>query len=160
MAGVLRDLIGPRLERRVDGQIWAVHDGQARAVRVTRCFPWSAPSRLISLRDERRREFLLIQDPAQLDEASRRLLEEALVEADFVFDIERIEAVEEEVEIRNWRVVTRQGIRRFQTKRDEWPRQLPGGGLLIRDVAGDLFCVRDPARLDRGSRERLWVFID
>ena len=55
------ELIGPRLERRVDGQLWAIKDGQARAVRVTRCFPWSAPGRLISLRDERRKRLRIHQ---------------------------------------------------------------------------------------------------
>jgi hypothetical protein len=68
--------------------------------------------------------------------------------------------VEEEVEIRVWRVRTRQGARRFQTRRDDWPRTLPGGGLLIRDVAGDLFHVPDPDALDRTSQERLWAFVD
>jgi hypothetical protein len=30
---------------------------------------------------------------------------------------------------------------RFQTPRDEWPREVPGGGLLIRDVAGELYFI-------------------
>jgi hypothetical protein len=34
----------------------------------------------------------------------------------------------------HWRVHTDQGARRFQTRLDDWPRKLPDGGLLIRDV--------------------------
>ncbi len=55
---------------------------------------------------------------------------------------------------------TRQGARSFQTKRDEWPRKMPGGGLLIRDVAGDLFFVPEPTDLDSKSQGLVWVFID
>jgi hypothetical protein len=37
---------------------------------------------------------------------------------------------------------------------------LPKGGLLIRDVAGDLYRLPDPKTLDRKSRELLWAFVD
>ena len=70
-----------------------------------------------------------------------------------MLDIERILAVEEELEIRIWKVETREGPRTFQTARDEWPRPLPGGGLLLRDVAGDLYLVPQAAELDRTSRK-------
>jgi hypothetical protein len=69
-------------------------------------------------------------------------------------------AIEEEVEIRHWTVETVHGPRTFQTHLDAWPRTLPMGGLLIRDVAGDLYRLADPASLDRKSRELLWAFVD
>lgn len=37
---------------------------------------------------------------------------------------------------------------------------MPGGGLLIRDVMGDLYRVADPGRLDRHSQKLLWPFLD
>jgi hypothetical protein len=37
---------------------------------------------------------------------------------------------------------------------------MPGGGLLIRDVAGDLFFIADPRTLDRRSQKLLWAYID
>jgi hypothetical protein len=37
---------------------------------------------------------------------------------------------------------------------------VPGGGVLIRDVAGDLFYVPRPAALDARSRALLDVFVD
>ena len=151
---------GLTLERRADGRLWAVRGDAERAVWVRRCFPWSAPARLVSLRDDDDAEFALVQDPAELDAASRRVLEEALVAAGFVFEITRVTAIDEEVEIRTWRVETPAGSRSFQTRLDEWPRQLPHGGLLIRDVAGDLFHLARPAALDRTSRALLWAFVD
>jgi hypothetical protein len=72
----------------------------------------------------------------------------------------RVVEIEEEVEIRQWTVETRDGPRHFQTHLDDWPRVLPMGGLLIRDVGGDLYRLPDPARLDRRSRELLWAFVD
>jgi hypothetical protein len=37
---------------------------------------------------------------------------------------------------------------------------LPGGGVLIRDVAGDLYHIPAPDRLDRKSRELMYAFVD
>lgn len=150
----------PRLERGRDGQLWLTQDGRASAVRIARCFPWSARNRFISLRDEDRNELLLIEDPGSLDTSSRETLEDALVEADFVLDIERIRDIEEEIEIRCWDVETSRGRRSFQTRRDDWPRRVPGGGILIRDVSGDLYYVGEPAGLDAASRKLLEIFVD
>src|SRR5207253_10943306 len=102
-----------RLERRADGRLWAVRGDVERAVWVRRCFPWSEPARFVSLRDDDEEEFALVRDPAGLDPASRRVLEEALVAAGFVFEITRVTAIEEEVEIRHWRGETRRGGRPF-----------------------------------------------
>ncbi|MGH7560119.1 MAG: DUF1854 domain-containing protein [Gemmatimonadales bacterium] len=147
------------LERRTDGRLWTV--GQdARPVVVRRCFPWSEPLRFISLRDEHNREVGLIRDPADLADASRKVLEQALAEAGFVLEVTAVLAIEEEVEIRHWKVETRQGPRSFQTRLDDWPQALPGGGILIRDVAGDLHHVAAPERLDAKSRELLWAYVD
>jgi hypothetical protein len=148
------------LERRPDGRLWAVRGDTERAVWVRRCFPWSQPGRLVSLRDDDEQEFALVDDPARLDPASQQVLEAALATAGFVFEVTRVLAIEEEVEIRHWQVVTRQGARTFQTRLDAWPRALPHGGLLLRDVAGDLYHVAQPSALDKHSRALLWAFVD
>jgi len=149
-----------RLAHRADGQLWASRGGEQMAVRVRRAFPWSEPERFISLRDQGDREFALVADPATLDVGSRRALEAALDAAGFVFIVTAVQEIDEEVEIRTWRVATRQGPRSLQTRLDEWPRALPGGGLLIRDVAGDLYRIEDLAALDEKSRELLWAYVD
>jgi hypothetical protein len=148
-----------KLERRGDGQLWASLDGTERAVRVHRCFPWSEPGRFWSLRDADDEEFALISTLDELEADSRQALEGAIVEAGFVLEVTRIVDVDEEVEIRTWRVETRQGARSFQTKLDDWPMDVPGGGILIRDVAGDLYLVPDPESLDVESRKWLWAFV-
>src|SRR5262245_50061554 len=143
-----------------DGRLVAIVGGAPVTVRVRQCFPWSEPRRHLSLRDAEDREIAHVEDPAQLDDESRRALEQALDEAGFVLDVTRVLSIEEEVEIRQWTIETRQGKRSFQTHLDDWPRTLPGGGLLIRDVAGDLYRLADPKQMDKRSRELLWAFVD
>jgi hypothetical protein len=43
---------------------------------------------------------------------------------------------------------------------DDWPRALPNGDLLIRDVAGDLYRLSSPEEMDKRSREQIWAFVD
>lgn len=149
-----------RLERQRDGRLAAARDDVATPVRPVRCFPWSGPSAFISLRDDSDREIALVVSPADLDPASRAILEEELARAGFVLHVTRILAIVDELEIRLWRVDTSQGHRTFQTARDEWPRPLPDGTLLLRDVAGDLYLIPAPTSLDLPSRLLLWPFTD
>ena len=149
-----------KLERGIDGQLWARTGGREVRVKVHRCFPWTEPGRFVSLRDAEDEEVALVRDAGELDASSRAALEDALAEAGFVLEVTRIHAVEEEVEIRYWRVETRQGPRSFQTRRDDWPREVSDAGFLIRDVSGDLYYVRDTSALDRESREWLWAYVE
>jgi uncharacterized protein DUF1854 len=143
-----------------DGRLVAVIGERTVAVKLRQCFPWTEPTRHVSLRDSEDKEVALVEDPASLDEESRQALELALAEAGFVLEVTRVLDIEEEIEIRQWKVETKQGTRSFQTHLDDWPRVLPSGGLLIRDVAGDLYRLADPKGLDKKSRALLWAFVD
>ena len=149
-----------RLERRTDGQLWAVLADKETPVWLRRCFPWTAPAKFVSLRDREEEEVALVRDLDELEPDSRRVLEASLAEAGFVLEVTGVAKVEDEIEIRTFHVQTKQGARRFQTLRDEWPRPMPDGGILLKDVAGDLYLVPDPKRLDGKSRERLWALLD
>ena len=148
------------LERRADGLLWALRGEDEKQVHVLRCFPWSEPSQYVSLRDEDGIEFALVRDVADLAPDSRRVLEETLIDAGFVLQVEAVLELDKEIEIRTWKVRTRQGERSFQTRLDDWPREVPGGGLVIRDVAGDLYHVAAPGMLDAKSQKLLWAFVD
>jgi hypothetical protein len=148
------------LSRGPDGRLLVGEGAAARIAVVRRCFPWSEPTRYISLRDEQHHELALIRDPVELASPAREILLEAMAEAGFLFEVTRVRRVDEEVEIRHWQVETRQGARGFQTRLDDWPRPLPGGGFLIRDVSGDLYRLPGPDTLDQASRELLWAFVD
>jgi hypothetical protein len=143
-----------------DGRLLARIGGKWVTVRLRQCFPWSEPGRHVSLRDDADEELALVEDPTALAPESRRALERAIAEAGFVLEVTRVLDVKEEVEIRQWTVETKHGKRSFQTHLDDWPRVLPVGGLLIRDVAGDLYRLPAPQTLDARSRELLWAFVD
>jgi hypothetical protein len=143
-----------------DGHLAAVIDGRTIPVRLRQCFPWSEPRRHLSLRDADDDEIAFVEDPAALPDGSRRAIERALAEAGFVLEVVRVRSIDEEVEIRTWSVDTAQGARAFQTHLDEWPQALPGGALLVRDVAGDLYRLPPPQALDAHSRRLLWAFVD
>lgn len=143
-----------------DGRLMAIVAGEVVGVRVRQCFPWSEPHRHLSLRNDDECEVVFVDDPALLAAESREAIEHALAVAGFVLEVTRVVEIEEEVEIRQWTVETAHGSRSFQTHLDDWPRVLPGGALLIRDVAGDLYRLPEPRELDRKSRDLLWAFVD
>jgi hypothetical protein len=159
---VASDAVSPplRLELRADGRLWAHVRERVAAVKLRRCFPWTAPNRYISLQTEDNEELALVADPIELDAASRQALSRALADVGFVLQILRIHELEEEFELRCFDVDTPQGRRTFQTALDAWPRETPDGGLLIEDVAGDLFRIDDPDALDPRSRELVWELVD
>ncbi|HUQ81204.1 MAG TPA: DUF1854 domain-containing protein [Gemmatimonadaceae bacterium] len=149
----------PVLRIAADGRLLVTVDDVPVPVRLRQCFPWSQPTQHLSLRNDEDREVAIVDDPADLEPESRRALEQALTEAGFVLEVTRVVGIDEEVEIRQWSVETQQGNRLFQTHLDDWPRVLPNGALLIRDVAGDLYRLM-PAQMDKHSRELLWAFVD
>lgn len=149
-----------RVVRGVDGRLWAGFGDESVPVRLVRCFPWSEPARMLSLRDEDDVEVALVDDVSELVEESQQVLRAAMIEAGFVLDVVEVLEVEEDVEIRRWKVKTRQGERSFQTALDAWPREAPSGGLLIEDVAGDLFRLPPDRELDAKSQKKVWAFLD
>jgi Domain of unknown function (DUF1854) len=149
-----------RLQRQPDGRLVVVRAAAVTPVRPVRCFPWSRPGAYVSLRDDQDQEVAFVVDPQALDPESQAALQEELAQAGFVLHIRRILSVREELEIRIWKVETDEGPRTFQTSRDEWPRQLAEGSLLLRDVAGDLYLIPRAAALDPTSRRVLWAFTD
>ena len=155
-----RETASLELRNHGDSRLVAVLGERSVPVKLRQCFPWTEPTRHISLRDSEDTEVALVEDPASLDDESRQALELALAEAGFVLEVTRVLDIDEEIEIRQWKVETKQGMRSFQTHLDDWPRVLPSGGLLIRDVAGDLYRLADPSTMDKKSRGLLWAFVD
>lgn len=148
------------LEKRRDGRLWALLAERAAPVKLRRCFPWTFPERYISLQTDENEELAFVQDPQDLDAASRAALSQALTEAGFVFLIQRVYSVTEDFDLRCFDVETPQGRRAFQTALDAWPRETSDGGLLIQDVAGDVFRIEHPEALDARSRDLVWELVD
>jgi Domain of unknown function (DUF1854) len=126
-------------------------------VRPISCFPWSSPGEYVSLRDADDREVALIRETQSLDTASRAALEQTIAQTSFVFVVNRIDSVGDELELRVWKVHTDQGPRTFQTKLDQWPQVIDCEAMVVRDLAGDLYKIK-PHSLDPKSLKLFWAF--
>lgn len=149
----------PELFTGLDSCLWLRRGEATVAVRAVRCFPWSEPGRLISLRDEQDVEQHLVEDLDELDPSSRQALARALGPAGFVLEIEAVVSIEEDYEVRVWRTRTRHGLRTFQTALDTWPWPAPAGGHFIQDIAGDLYRLPPLTELDPASQQRLFAYV-
>ncbi|MFT6068512.1 MAG: hypothetical protein ACJAT2_002293 [Bacteriovoracaceae bacterium] len=133
--------------------------GKKTEVKVKQCFPWSQPNEFLSLRDNKGNEVFLIEDLKELDVLTRLTVEEYLKTAEFVMKIEKIFHIEEDVELREYTVLTGQGKRVFHTKLEDWPEFLPDGSILIEDLAGDIFKIEDVSLLDPISQKNLSPYV-
>lgn len=149
-----------RLSRSPDGRTMVERNGEWVAVRVSSCFPWSAPDTYLSLRDSENIELALIPSLDDMNDGDRAILTQALRDAAFAFQVTRVVLVKKEFEIRQWEVICVEGPRVFQTKVDDWPRPLPPHGLLITDVTGDVYVIPDWTALDKQSRRELAPFVE
>lgn len=129
-------------------------------VTPVRCFPWSDATRFISLRDASNHELLLVEHLEDLATASQEALIGALRVTGFLLELKSVISIEEDFEIRAWKVITGCGPRSFQTERDSWPHAAPGGGHMIQDVAGDVFYIPPLRTLDPKSQKLLWPYVD
>lgn len=143
-----------------EGQLSIWLDGNYVPVEIRRCFPWSQPTQCLSIRNQKDEEVMFVKDVNTLEGQSQSALLQALKESGFFFHITQILEIREEFELRHWIVNTEQGQRRFQTQLNDWPRELPGGDLVVRDVYGDIYYVASQNDLDKTSRELLWAFTE
>ena len=118
---------------------------------ATCCFPWSHPRSYISLRNEHGVEQAFVGQLSDMDPEQRAILEEALHRRNFIPEITTIHAISDDQELYVWSVTTQAGPRKFLTERRDHVRALPGGKVLVRDVANDVLLIRDPEALDAKS---------
>lgn len=148
-----------QLKRKPDGRPGLLTENGIEPVVITACFPWSDPGKFLSLRSPEGRELGFVEDPADLEPESKDLILEELARGSATFQIQSIQVLRKEIELRCWEVITDRGPRSFQTELDEWPRELPGGSFLIEDLFGDLYVVTDLQTLDPASRKLFWPLI-
>ncbi|MDZ7290192.1 MAG: DUF1854 domain-containing protein [candidate division KSB1 bacterium] len=153
------------LSRRADGRLVLRQKNETgetveTPVQVACCFPWSRPHEFISLRDDKGKEQLLLENLQPLDATTRELIEDELAERNFLPRITGIEAITDEMELFHWKVRTTAGPRSFLTRRSDYPRKLTNGDVLIKDVSNDLYLIPNPKGLDAKSVKLLWVYLD
>lgn len=147
-----RDALGRLVLRRDDGTLHA-------GVIAVRAFPISAPDEGVSLVDAEGRELAWVARLAELPEAARELLGQALAAREFMPLIRRIRSVSGFVTPCTWHVSTDRGDTRFVLPGEEAIRRLSRTTLLIADNHGIHYLVRDVETLDRHSRRLLDRFL-
>jgi len=142
-----------------DGQLWALTPGAARlAVFARRAFPLSAPDSYVSLVDEQHFERACFVTLDVLPAAAREVLEQALEKSDFLPEIGKIQAIDQEATLSRWQVDTDRGPRHFIVDQEDHVRPLEDGRHLISDSHGMRYLVPVPSALDPASRKLLARF--
>lgn len=129
------------------------------AVTPVRAFPLAAPDEGISLVGTDGHERAWIDRLSDLPAATRRLIDDALSDREFMPEIERLSAVSTFSTPSTWQVHTNRGPTTLVLKGEEDIRRLPDGGLLITDAHGISFRLREPKALDRQSKRLLERFL-
>jgi len=123
--------------------------------RVARCFPWSLPDRYIAIRDKDGKEIALLETLAELDPASRAVVEAELREKVFNPAITSVVDHKSEFGVISITVETNRGRVTFQIRSREDVRVLSPTRALFRDADGNTYELADLNALDPPSRKIL-----
>jgi hypothetical protein len=151
-----------RLERNSFGRLvfsspdgTEVHEG----VLPVRAFPIAAPDTGIALVSTDGRELVWIDRLTDLPVAVRTLIEEELTSREFLPEIRRIVHVSTFASPSTWEVETDRGAAVLVLKGEEDIRRITQFTLLIADMHGVQYLVRDIQGLDKESRKFLDRFL-
>ncbi len=140
----------------VDGQgkVVLLRPGEAdvKEVRIRRAFPWSDPSRYISIRSSEGKELVLIEDLASIAQEQRRLIEQQLEKWAFVPKIQQIIKIDMRFGFQQWQVETDRGPVEFRVQEREDVRFLGDGRFSVKDVDGCVYELASFEQLDERSR--------
>ncbi len=150
-----------QLERNPLGR-WACTDGHGtrhEPVLVVRAYPVTAPEQGVGIMDMEGHELAWFDRLDQVAAPLQDRLREAVAEREFLPEIQRLQAVSSLVTPSFWTVQTNRGQARFLLKGEEDIRRLTGKTLIVSDVDGVQYLIRDPMALDRHSRKLLDRFM-
>jgi hypothetical protein len=128
-------------------------------VSPVRAFPVQAPERGIAMVSTDGKEVAWIDVLAELPAAARALIEEELASREFMPEIGRIVDVSSFATPCTWSVTTNRGDTSFVLRGEEDIRRIGTDSLLISDIHGIHFLVRDSSALDKHSKKILDRFL-
>lgn len=129
-------------------------------VRVKPCFPWSEPDCYLSLLDSDGTQVGFIENLSHIQGEPLQALRQGLKESNFCFEIQAIQEVTINLDLRQWHVETSSGFRIFHTKVSHWPTVLEDGQVFIKDLHGDNYRIVNPEQLDEKSQVLLSALAD
>ena len=149
---IIRNQAGRLVLTLDDGQ---VHEG----VVPVRAFPVFAPESCLAIMSSDGKELAWVDNPADLPEDVRILVQEEIATREMMPEILRITAVSTFSTPSTWSVDTDRGATQFVLKAEEDIRRLLAGTLIITDSHGLRFLLRDILRLDKHSKRILDRFL-
>lgn len=121
-------------------------------VHLHRCYPFTEPSRYISVRDKDNKEIGMILDLGRFPAPVRALLDRELERRYFLPRIVRIDAVREEFGYSYWQVLTSAGPRSFAVRSGQGNVYgLSEAQVMVVDVDGNRYRIEDYSALDAKS---------
>ncbi len=150
-----------RLSRSASGRlVLTTAEGQVHeGVAVVRAFPIGAPDEGVALVSAEGRELAWLDRIADLEPGSRELVEEALASREFMPEIRRLVRVSSFATPSTWDVETDRGDTSLVLGGEEDIRRFGRDALLIEDIHGIHYLIRDLGKLDRTSRKLLDRFL-
>jgi hypothetical protein len=124
-----------------------------------RAFPVAAPDEAISIVDDHGHELLWIAQLADLSEALRTRVRQALSEREFMPLIQKLHGVSSFATPSTWDIETDRGPTQLVLKGEEDIRRLSASVLLVTDTQGVQYLIRDLHLMDRHSRKLLDRFL-
>jgi len=142
------------LRRDSQGRLVLGRDGMEDVVdvRVRRAFPWSCPTRHISVRTKDGKELLMIDDVSELPEALRTIVLGELSSMSLIPLIQRVMKVDVRFGFQQWTVSTDRGAAEFRVQEREDIRFMPDGRFTVKDADGNLYELGPLDSLDEHSR--------
>lgn len=149
------------LRRNAQGQLQAglADDTVVTGVIPVRAFPISEPGAGFSLVDPQGHEIMWVDRLDELPADIAFVLGDELQRRDFMPVISRLIGVSSYITPCEWHVQTDRGETRFTLKGEEDIRRLGSGALLITDLHGIHWLLRDLTQLDKTSRKILDRFL-
>ncbi len=131
-----------------------------------RAFPISAPGEYISIREPdtrfmgRGQEIGMIRCLSDFDERTEELILAELERRYFTPTISKICSMHEKFGYSYWRVITSAGEVEFvMNNPTNNIRTLENGQVLMYDIDGNCFAIRDPQKLDRSSYKKVEIYL-
>lgn len=149
------------LRRNPQGQLQAgLDDGSVvTGVIPVRAFPITEPESGYSLVDSEGHEVMWVDRLDELAPDVAFVFEDELQRRDFMPVINRLIGVSSYITPCEWHVLTDRGETRFTLKGEEDIRRLGSGALLITDLHGIHYLLRDMTQLDKAGRKILDRFL-
>lgn len=144
-----------------DGTLLFVgEEGKRESVYIKRCFPWSGENEFLSLKNFKDEEIHLIENVKDLSIDDQRALRDYFDFNELKLEVRHVLEINENFELRTFEVITVQGKRTFQMKKEDYPSRGANGEVFFEDLSGDLLFIKNLESLDKDSRKKLSFLID